>query len=263
MFHRLAAAALVTGLALIASPHTADAGPYQGCYTDDGNRALDGFLGYNHTVESCVAAAGAAGFAFAGLQYYGQCFGGNEPGYQRVAEGECSTPCLANTGQICGGPWRNSIYAVSARPTACIKANALGQYQWMSCEGLTCGVTACFDDHLASMQCPSDLTDSCGTAAVTYEGWLDVATCTRVSGWVWAPSQPSGRIEVEILDQSGLLTRVVASEYRPDVRATGRGDGLYGFTWDHAPMSGNRTISVRTASSNWILYGAPKTVACN
>lgn len=262
MIQRLAASVLALGLALSASPSTAGAAAYQGCYTDDGNRAFDAMLGYNHTVESCVAAAGAAGFAYAGLQYYGQCFAGNDLGYQRVADSECNTACTANAGQMCGGPWRNSIYAAFDRPSTCIKQDTAGQYQWMSCDGLTCGVSACFDASLWSMTCPPDLTDACATGPVTYEGWLDVASCDRVSGWVWAPSAPTVRLDVQILDESGLLATVVAREDRPDVRATGRGDGLYGFTWTHAPMTGNHTITTRT-SSGWVLYGAPRAVSCD
>jgi hypothetical protein len=86
---------------------------YVGCFTDDGNRALPTFLSGSETVESCVQKAAAAGYAFAGLQYYGQCFAGNTAGYVQVADAECSTPCTANTSQICGGPWRNSIYRTS------------------------------------------------------------------------------------------------------------------------------------------------------
>lgn len=262
MFPRLAASVLALGLGLCAFPVAGQAATYQGCYTDDGNRALDAFLGYNHTVESCVAAARAAGFAYAGLQYYGQCFGGNDLGYQRVADGECNTACVANPNQTCGGGWRNSIYAAFDRPSACIKQDAIGQYQWMACGGLTCGVTACFDGNLWSMTCPPDLTDACAPTSVTYEGWIDITSCTRVSGWVWAPSSPSSRADVQIVDETGVLATVVAREDRPDVRATGRGDGLYGFTWDHPPMVGNHTITVRTASG-FTLSGGPRWVTCD
>lgn len=262
MFPRLAASVLALGLGLCAFPVAGQAATYQGCYTDDGNRALDAFLGYNHTVESCVAAARAAGFAYAGLQYYGQCFGGNDLGYQRVADGECNTTCVANPNQTCGGGWRNSIYAAFDRPSACIKQDAIGQYQWMACGGLTCGVTACFDANLWSMTCPPDLTDACAPTSVSYEGWIDITSCTRVSGWVWAPSSPTSRADVQIVDETGVLATVVAREDRPDVRATGRGDGLYGFTWDHPPMVGNHTITVRTASG-FTLSGGPRWVTCD
>jgi hypothetical protein len=84
---------------------------YLGCWTDDENRALPVDLGPGHTIESCVAAAQGAGLPYAGLQWYGQCFAGGSLGYSQVGDGECNTPCDANQAQMCGGAWRNSIYA--------------------------------------------------------------------------------------------------------------------------------------------------------
>ena len=89
---------------------------YQGCFTDDGNRALPAWLGEGHTIESCVAAAFSQGYVYAGLQWYGQCFAGNSLGYSRVSDAECNTPCNAAPWQMCGGGWRNSIYATGGGP---------------------------------------------------------------------------------------------------------------------------------------------------
>ena len=58
--------------------------------------------------------ARANGLAYAGLQWYGQCFGGNEVGYTQVGDGECNKPCPS--GEMCGGAWRNSIYATGNAP---------------------------------------------------------------------------------------------------------------------------------------------------
>jgi pimeloyl-ACP methyl ester carboxylesterase len=105
----------VAGLIVTAAPTN---GPgYQGCYTDSPTRALPAQLGgTTHTVESCKQAAYNAGYRYAGLQYYGYCFGGNTLGYTLVPDNECNTPCTSNPGQICGGPWRNSIYATGYVP---------------------------------------------------------------------------------------------------------------------------------------------------
>lgn len=71
------------------------------------------------TVESCVAAAQASGLRYAGLQYYGWCFGGDVLGYVQAAESECNTPCTTNSAQICGGSYRNSVYEIgSSAPTS-------------------------------------------------------------------------------------------------------------------------------------------------
>lgn len=90
---------------------------YLGCYVDDANRALPILLSsQDATIESCVAAARAQGLAYAGLQYGGYCFGGNALGYSLTTEGECNMVCTANSNQICGGPYRNSIYSTGLNP---------------------------------------------------------------------------------------------------------------------------------------------------
>src|SRR6185503_12007319 len=71
---------------------------YVGCYTDSSTRALPAHLSTGgETIASCRAKAAANGYAYAGLQYYGECFGGNTLGYTQVADSECNTPCSANT----------------------------------------------------------------------------------------------------------------------------------------------------------------------
>ncbi|WP_243338528.1 WSC domain-containing protein [Anaeromyxobacter soli] len=110
---RTARVAVTLGLVLArVEPTVADVGEYQGCYTDTEPRALPTLLmSSGATVENCTAAAAAQGFAYAGLQYYGYCFAGNELRYTKVVDSECNTSCTANPAQACGGAWRNSIYA--------------------------------------------------------------------------------------------------------------------------------------------------------
>lgn len=95
------------------TPPAATKPVYQGCYTDDASRALPVPLMTTSiaTVDTCVAAARARNLAYAGLQYGGQCYGGNSLGKTKVTDSECNMPCTANTGQTCGGTWRNSVYA--------------------------------------------------------------------------------------------------------------------------------------------------------
>ena len=91
---------------------------YAGCYTDDSNRALPAKLSSGgETVESCVQKAAAAGYAYAGLQWYGECYAGNTLGYTLVADSQCNTACSANTAEMCGGSWRNSIYGTGVIPS--------------------------------------------------------------------------------------------------------------------------------------------------
>ena len=66
-------------------------GAYVGCYTDDGVRALPvQLMAAGATVESCMAAAKAHTYAYAGLQYGGTCFAGNAPALRKVADSECA-----------------------------------------------------------------------------------------------------------------------------------------------------------------------------
>ncbi|HEV8581981.1 MAG TPA: WSC domain-containing protein [Thermoanaerobaculia bacterium] len=87
---------------------------YVGCFTDDPNRALPVGLGSVYDIGTCVNLVRANGLAYAGLQWYGECWGGNELRYTQVGDWECNTPCPS--GQMCGGGWRNSIYATGITP---------------------------------------------------------------------------------------------------------------------------------------------------
>jgi hypothetical protein len=92
-----------------------DVRQYQGCFTDGGaaGRALPAYFGDRFTKETCVATAAAYGYRYAGLQYWGQCFGGNTVGHAQVADSECTLPCDANQTQSCGGVFRNLILSTT------------------------------------------------------------------------------------------------------------------------------------------------------
>jgi hypothetical protein len=47
------------------------------------------------------------------LEYGGECRAGNVLGYAKVSDSECNMPCNANTSEMCGALWRNSIYKVT------------------------------------------------------------------------------------------------------------------------------------------------------
>jgi C1A family cysteine protease len=106
------------------TPPPAPSATYVGCFTDDMNRDLKVFLrGAGATVETCTAAAAAAGYAYAGVQDGGQCFADNSlnlgnPAYTQVADSNCNMPCTANTSETCGGSFLNSIYSTGATPGA-------------------------------------------------------------------------------------------------------------------------------------------------
>jgi len=102
-------------------------GTYIGCWQDDGNRALPSYLGVTYTIEQCVQTAQAAGYRYAGLQWFNECWAGDAPpsarGYAQLPDSSCSTPCDGNTDEKCGGGWANSVYAL---PSPTPQATYLG-----------------------------------------------------------------------------------------------------------------------------------------
>ncbi len=102
---------------------------YAGCYTDSSTRALPTQLAQsNATVETCVAAAKAKNFAYAGLQYRGECWAGNTLGYKLVSDSDCNMKCSADSSEMCGGSWRNSVYSAAAVPAPAPVASYVGCY---------------------------------------------------------------------------------------------------------------------------------------
>jgi PQQ-like domain len=87
-----------------------DCAGLKGCFSDSSTRALPLYLGDGKTIESCRTLAAANGKAYAGLQYFGQCFAGDSIGYSALDDSQCDTPCSENLGEGCGGVWANRIF---------------------------------------------------------------------------------------------------------------------------------------------------------
>src|SRR4029079_554097 len=81
-------------------------------------RALPTSLGRGFDVARCVDVVRARGLRYAGLQWHGECYGGDNLGRSPAPEIECNTTCDANPAQVCGGAWRNSIFDTGALPPA-------------------------------------------------------------------------------------------------------------------------------------------------
>jgi C1A family cysteine protease len=154
---------------------------YMGCYTDNANRALPNNLtsGYE-TIESCKAKSAAAGYAYAGLQQYGQCWAGNTLGYDKVADSECNTNCYANWSEICGGVWRNSIYQTGTHPSgytlSVSKAGTGTGTVSSSPTGINCG-GSCSANYASNTLVALTASPASGS---TFAGWF--GTCTGLGG---------------------------------------------------------------------------------
>lgn len=91
---------------------------YVGCFEDTPERTLPvALMDGGATRETCVASAYAEGFRYAGLQFQGQCFGGNVLPPHPANRSECeTTTCSAAPSEYCGGVWRNSVFATGVTP---------------------------------------------------------------------------------------------------------------------------------------------------
>lgn len=96
---------------------------YQDCYSDRApSRALPHQLRIEtKTVQACLLAAEQAGYAFAALEFYGECWAGNELATtsKAIGFGECGAVCSDNLLQYCGGTSRSmTLYQRKVATTA-------------------------------------------------------------------------------------------------------------------------------------------------
>ncbi|KAI1323225.1 hypothetical protein F5Y16DRAFT_351006 [Xylariaceae sp. FL0255] len=86
---------------------------YEGCWTDVG-RTINAAstTSQNMTAEFCVAFCDAAGYNYAGTEYYDECYCGFTlaSGSAAANSTDCNTPCDGNSTEACGGPNRLSLF---------------------------------------------------------------------------------------------------------------------------------------------------------
>ncbi|KAK5070639.1 hypothetical protein LTR64_000314 [Lithohypha guttulata] len=95
---------------------------YRGCITDAINpRTLPKLAPYTLdnkqvTSTSCVSYCSKAGYVYAGTEYGGECWCGNDaPITAKLDESKCGTPCKGDLTQKCGGPSALSLYAAGGK----------------------------------------------------------------------------------------------------------------------------------------------------
>ncbi|GAA6063766.1 hypothetical protein JCM10212_006262 [Sporobolomyces blumeae] len=80
---------------------------YLGCYEDKGPRLFSTTLSPpKRSVRSCVDLAKKRGFAYAGIEYGGECYASNEKPAQakKVGYDRCKMTCDDDSTDVCGGP---------------------------------------------------------------------------------------------------------------------------------------------------------------
>lgn len=98
-----------------------------------------------------------------------------------------------------------------------------------------------------------------------YEGYLDIASCDGIHGWVWDKNAPDSPVTVEIHDGDKLLATMKASELRDNLIAAGKGNGRHAYTYVTPPSLKDgkpHSIRVIVAGAGFELGGSPKTINC-
>ena len=89
---------------------------YVGCFAEPdcgANRALALVAREDAmTMERCAYLAAAKGFTYFGLQWYKECWAGNDIS-RYTQQGTCNTPCGGNSQQTCGGSCANSLHTLA------------------------------------------------------------------------------------------------------------------------------------------------------
>ncbi len=105
-----------------------------------------------------------------------------------------------------------------------------------------------FAAHLAST-IPADLRAS-----------IDIVGRDRIAGWLRSDTHPETRLSVAIMVDKALQHRMLANQFRPDLRDNGLSDGRYGFDIMLSPplsLDSDHVVSVLCVETNTHLPGSP------
>ncbi|KAI1853724.1 hypothetical protein JX266_001708 [Neoarthrinium moseri] len=114
---------------------------YNGCYSEINGRLLnkDSYANSTVSVDQCAAYCQAKNYAFAGMEYAGECYCGNIPPPKTLAADEksCNMPCKGNPSQTCGGSsrisvWNNTLY-VPPHNVATVSISGRAVYNYLAC----------------------------------------------------------------------------------------------------------------------------------
>jgi GT2 family glycosyltransferase len=99
-------------------------------------------------------------------------------------------------------------------------------------------------------------------APESLEGLVEFDPPARLTGWAWAPAEPTRRPRLEILAGGRLVAVIAAEKLRPDLVERGVGDGRYGFEVDLSKLlrRGPHELVVRPSGASEPLPGGRRTV---
>jgi hypothetical protein len=92
---------------------------------------------------------------------------------------------------------------------------------------------------------------------MAYEGYIESATDTEIRGWVFDNAAPNEVLTVEILADDRVLTTVQADQFRPDLLAAGKGNGVHSFHYTIDPAAPS-VMAARIAGRRWLLQSVDR-----
>ena len=96
---------------------------------------------------------------------------------------------------------------------------------------------------------------------MTYDGFIDSTGGGLVRGWAFDPARADSPVEVELASSAGWAGTVLADEFRPDLKASGLGNGRHGFTFRLPPGAWRPgappTVTARIRGPGFELHGSP------
>uniref|UniRef100_A0A1I8G8W0 WSC domain-containing protein n=1 Tax=Macrostomum lignano TaxID=282301 RepID=A0A1I8G8W0_9PLAT len=115
---------------------------YIGCFNDNSSKDMRGLSGIKSvgeisvsdprvisgsmTQDFCSSFCALGGFPYFGLQFASACYCSWDFGSLGPAkESDCDRPCNGNSSQICGGSWRNSVFALTYPKRSCFKQSQM------------------------------------------------------------------------------------------------------------------------------------------
>ncbi|GAB3919783.1 sialate O-acetylesterase [Larkinella terrae] len=98
-----------------------------------------------------------------------------------------------------------------------------------------------------------------------YGGSFDGVSCGNIWGWVYNKDFPDAPITIEFLANNAVVGSIQATNFRQDLKKSGKGNGEHGFNFTPpaAILNGkNQAIKVRVVGTNYLLPGGPKNMTC-
>ncbi|GAA5875572.1 hypothetical protein JCM16303_000671 [Sporobolomyces ruberrimus] len=176
---------------------------YQDCYSDLVNgRALPfGLSTANKTVQACLDACASKNYTLCGVQYHGECWGGNKLGSGSTAlgAGSCGLTCTDNLLQYCGGTGGSgrASFELYTRPNSTTSSS--------SSLSSVASKSSTLVSSASSAPAVSASANSTSSQALV---WTPVVSSTRAA----VPSIASSSISSSLVPSSTLASAAVSSQ---------------------------------------------------